>query len=393
MEGSTLSCGPDTLHLTFREGGGRSPEELSGLLAEFQRMYDLPTAAVRRDRGIQGFAASAVDKAAGLRLDWTRPGEEGTNPGYFCLQVGGQWFASADSETQADFLQLLQAYGPLRCTRIDFQQTVRTDSLLTPWWIEEFSAGRIRVLGRKHYEPRGRKDFDGGYPAGATLYHGARTSERFARQYDKHLQAQEGEPRRRDEIEIKGQSGRDLWTELQVDLIECEQRGIPRGASLYAFSKRSIRAFLPIRDTSRWAGQPLPKHWTQMATEPLTWANLFEEDALTIKPRERTTTALLKSYRYATNNFGSAVIAEAFSKAYDNVQDGYPEDVALGQAVSDVMQDFAVGINEPRLREFCAEFRTDKAAWMLNAINDFQKIARTSVRARSEGTDGPISRK
>ena len=72
-----VSCGPDTLHLTFMEGAHRTPEELSQLLAEFNRMYEIPTDTVKRDRGLSGFASSAVDKAAGLRLDWTRPGEEG----------------------------------------------------------------------------------------------------------------------------------------------------------------------------------------------------------------------------------------------------------------------------------------------------------------------------
>lgn len=393
MESSTLSCGPDTLHLTFREGGGRCPEELSGLLAEFQRMYDLPSAAVRRDRGVQGFAAAAVDKAAGLRLDWTRPGEEGTNPGYFCLQVGGQWFTSADGETQADFLQLLQAYGPLRCTRIDFQQTVRTDSLLTPWWIEQFEARNIRVLGRKHYEPRGRKDFEGGYPAGATLYHGTRTSERFARQYDKHLQAKEGEPRRRDEIEIKGQSCRDLWNELQIDLIECEQRGIPRGASLYAFSKRSIRAYLPIRDTSRWAGKDLPRNWAQMATEPLTWANLFEEDALTIKPREKAVTSLLKSYRYATTNFGAALTTQAVVRSLEFEDEGYPKDVAYAKACQEVIRDCAADANEDRVQEFASEFHIGQASRITAQFLALRDIAKQSRRLEDEGLDGPIGRK
>ena len=151
------TCGPDTAHITFKEGGNRSPIELSHLLAEFQSLYDLPTNPLVRDRGVQGFANAAIDQAAGLRLDWTRPDETGNNPGYFCLQVKGTWFESADGETQADFLQLLQAYGPYRITRLDFQQTTRTDTHLTPYWIEKFEAGLYRVIGRKHYEPRGKK--------------------------------------------------------------------------------------------------------------------------------------------------------------------------------------------------------------------------------------------
>lgn len=146
MESSWNNCGPDTVHLTFKEGGGRTPTELASLLGEFQRSYDLPTNPLIRDRGVQGFAAAAVDEAAGLRLDWTRPGEDGNNPGFFCIQIKGAWFEAADGETQADFLQLMQAYGPYRCTRIDFQQTSRTNNRLTPWWIQMFEQGYLLSL-------------------------------------------------------------------------------------------------------------------------------------------------------------------------------------------------------------------------------------------------------
>ena len=384
MTSSTLSCGPDTVHLTYREGGGRSPEELSSLLAEFQKLYGLPTAAVRRDRGIQGFAAAAVDQAAGLRLDWTRPGEEGTNPGYFCIQVGGTWFASADGETQADFLQLLQAYGPLRCTRLDIQQTIRTDTELTPWWIKQFENGKLRVLARKHYEPRGSKDFAGGYPLGATLYHGRRTSERYARQYDKHLQSGDGEPRRRDEIEIKGQSGRDLWTELQTDLITSEQRGVPRGASLYAFSKSAIRAFLPVRDTSRWAGKELPRNWAQMAQEPLTWASLFDDDALTIKPREQRVTSLLKSYRYCVDNFASAVVTDLLVKVQQHRAQGLDAEGAFAEARQHQMEEMVVAAKPEKVQFFLSEFPLDEAAAMSSAFLALREECEKRARRREE---------
>ena len=389
MASSTLSCGPDTLHLTFREGGGRSPEELSGLLGEFQRTYELPTATVQRDRGLSGFAAAAVDKAAGFRLDWTRPGEDGTNPGYFCLQVGGIWFAQADGETQADFLQLLQAYGPLRATRLDFQQTIRTDSELTPWWISSFESGKLRVLGRKHYEPRGRKDFEGGYPAGATLYHGARTSERFARQYDKHLQQKEGPPRRRDEVEIKGQTCRDLWADLQQALIDGEQQGIARGATLHSFSKRSIRAFLPIRDTSRWTGQKLPQNWAQMAQEPLTWSNLFEEDALTIKPRERTVSSLLKSYRYTKANFGAAVCVTALVKRQGLEHEGFPEEVAHAVACQEIIDEMTLEARPEKVQEFASEFHLEKAAQITSAYLALRDAAQQRLDVEEEEVRRP----
>ena len=360
MTSSWNNCGPDTVHLTFKEGSGKSPIELAALLSEFQHQYDLPTSAVVRDRGVQGFASAAVDEAAGLRLDWTRSNEEGNNPGYFCLQIKGAWFEAADGETQADFLQLMEAYGPLRCTRIDFQQTHRTTNRLTPWWIERFESGRFRVVGKKHYEPRGKKDHLGSYPEGATLYHGSRSSERFARQYDKHLQSQHGPPRRRDEVELKGQSARDLWQHMHQELLTTEQLGTSRGATLHSFSKGTIRALLPIRDTSKWLGKPLPKRWSSMATEPTTWATLFDDDPISVKPRERKLTNLLKSYRYATSNFGSAMTV-TFVKYFDEYRDlGDTEEEASDNAYARLLDELVLGSNEERAMEFIAELPPSK---------------------------------
>ena len=381
-----LNSGPDTLHLTYREAPDRRPEELSQLLAEFNKMYDIPTSTIKRDKGISGFASAAVDQSAGLRLDWTRPGEEGQNPGYFCLQVGGKWFASADGEVQADFLQLLEAYGPLRATRLDIQQTVRTDSRLTPWWIKQFDSGKFRVVGRKHYEQRGKKDHQGGFPNGATIYHGSRTSERFSRSYDKHLETGHGLPRRRDEIEIKGESCRNLYDELHQSLIRCEQTGQPRGEALYSFSKRSIRAFLPIRDVSQWQSRELPQNWAQMASEPLTWSTLFDEDPLMIKPREAKVTSLIKSYRYATANFGSAVSVRHAHTARDYELDGMPAEVAWAIASSDIVQDFYRDSNPDRAKEFCFEFKTEEAMALLQRY-----LAAKSSAEESDGAqEGPI---
>ena len=202
MSDNWQTCGPDTLHVTFKEGAGRSPEDFVGLLQEFQLGRDLPTATTIRDKGVSGFANAAVDKAAGLRLDWTKPDEDGANKGYFCLQVKGEWFDQADATQTVDLIQLLEAYGIYRATRIDIQQTIPTRKYLTKFWASAFDAGALKVIGKKYYEVRGAKTSVDDYPAGATLYHGARTSERFARQYDRHKKAKIGPPRRRDEIEI-----------------------------------------------------------------------------------------------------------------------------------------------------------------------------------------------
>lgn len=355
MTGSWNSCGPDTIHATFKQGRDRSAQELACLLQDFQNERDLPTAAVIRDQGLSGFENAAIDKAAGLRLDWTDIKSEGTNAGYFCLQVKGHWFDSVDPEVAADFIQLLDAYGIYRITRIDFQQTTETKRRLTPWWIRGFESGNLRVVGKRFFEPRGKKDGRDSYPQGATLYHGSRTSERFARQYDKHLQDVQGPPRRRDEIEIKGDTSRTLWKELTDELLSAEQLGEQRGARLHSFSKRAIRAYLPIRDTSRWAGKDLPKDWAQFAKEPMNWAELFDEDAMAVAPTRRTASSLLKSYRYCQDNFGSSVSVMAALRYVEGLHQGLPANEASERAYALLLDDFVLNANEARAMEFIDE--------------------------------------
>lgn len=388
MSKSWERCGPDTLHITFKEGPYRSPEEFGALLQEFQVERDLPTNAVVRDRGVSGFENSAIDSAAGIRMDWTKLGGEGPNAGYFCIQVKGEWFDQADGETAADLIQLCDAYGTYRITRIDIQQTIVTRKYLTPWWITAFDAGALRVIGKKYYEPRGKKSGSDMYPAGATLYHGSRTSERFARQYDRHKKVDVGPPRRRDEIEIKGDSSRALWAELVEALGQCEQTGQLRGDRLAEFSKSAIRAYLPIRDTSRWLGKPLPKDWAQYAEEPMNWKELFEQEAMGISPAPKRVTGLLKSYRYAYSNFGAAVSVTAAQAFVEGLQRGETPQEASNGAYCKLMDDFVLGANEVRAREFIAELPRSirdqvEEHWMGLLAN----AASNAERVRDEGLE------
>ena len=388
MSGSWTSCGPDTLHCTFKEGPQRSPQELVTLLQEFQVGFDLPTGTVIRDKGVSGFEAAAVDSAAGLRLDWTPINGDGSNKGFFCLQVKGEWFDKADGEVCTDFLQLLEAYGIYRVTRIDIQQTVETERYLTPWWITAFDAGALRVIGKKFHEPRGRKNAGDLYPYGATIYHGARTSERFARQYDRHKKVDCGPPRRRDEIELKGDTSRRLWAELQQELVHAEQQGEDRGTRLHSFSKSAIRAYLPIRDTSRWLGKELPKDWAQYAEEPMNWSDLFTDDARAISKAPKRVTSLLKSYRYAMENFGSAMIAMTIQRYEELRLEGWAEEEASNAAYTALIDDCLLNANEKRVMEFFDEMppsqRTELEVLWLRAL---QRAASHAERQRDEGLE------
>ena len=291
-----------------------------------------------------------------MRLDWTAIDGEGANKGFFCLQVKGEWFEKADGEVTSDFLQLLAAYGPYRVTRLDVQQTIPTEEFLTPWWISAFEVGALKVVGKKYFEPRGKKRSKDEYPLGATIYHGVRTSERFARQYDKHKKSGVGPPRRRDEIEIKGDTSRKLWDQMQEELLLAERNGEVRGARLRSFSKQAIRAYLPIRDTSRWMHRDLPQNWAQIAEEPVNWTELFDDKPISIQPAPRRVSGLLKSYRYANQNFGSAVAVQTIARIHQNRVDGMTHRDACENALMHLFDDFVNHANEKRVMEFLDEF-------------------------------------
>ena len=157
------------------------------------------------------------------------------------------------------------------------------------------------------------------------------------------------------EIEIKGESARNLWADMHKELLATEQLGTSRGATLHSFSKASLRAYLPIRDCSRWFKKPLPRNWAQMAAEPTTWANLFDADPITVKPRERRMSSLLKSYRYANANFGSALSLMAAQRYLVNRDAGMSEHEAAEDAFIRGMDDATLGANEDRIRDFCSE--------------------------------------
>jgi hypothetical protein len=171
------------------------------------------------------------------------------------------------------------------------------------------------------------------------------------------LQAGDTLKRRRDEIEIKGQSARDLWQQMHDELLECEKLGASRGHTLHSFTKSSIRALLPIRDTSRWLGQELPKKWAQVAKEPSNWATLFDDEPLQVKPRERKLTSLLKSYRYAKSNFGSAISLMVCKWIYDRIEAGQDPSGAAHDSYAQLVDEMALEANEQRVMDFIGELK------------------------------------
>lgn len=304
----------DTVHLTYRAslsvGGVDLAQELQGLIDA----VGLSGGAVARTRGLHGFQ-NGMSFTAGIQLDWTDGDGEGPNVGYAGLQLKGDFFKQLGPEESAFSLLFLNDLRPYRCTRIDPQMT-HCSGPLVPEIIRGYRSGLLRTKQKKSFEPKGREVAGGEYPDGATLVHGSRQSENYARQYDKHLQQKAlgeefaGPPRRRDEIEIKGATAQAVWRDLITVLEDQMEEATPTWMAEARFCKGLIRHYLPIRDISQWEGKDLPVNWAGVAPEPLWWSTHFSEEAIRARRERGPSSTLLKRIGYMNRTYGSLFTQE-----------------------------------------------------------------------------------
>ena len=69
---------------------------------------------------------------------------------------------------------------------------------------------------------------------------------------------------------------------------------------------------------------------------------------------------MLKSYRYANENFGAAVAATCIQRIVEHEEKGYAPWEAAEEAYKSVMDDFVNHANEDRVQEFFAELPPSK---------------------------------
>ena len=89
----------------------------------------------------------------------------------------------------------------------------------------------------------------------------------------------------------------------------------------------------------------------------MNWAELFTDEARDIQPAPKRVTSLLKSYRYANQNFGAAVAATAIQRVVELQQEGWDARSASEEMYKSVLDDFVNHANEDRVKEFFDELK------------------------------------
>ena len=82
---------------------------------------------------------------------------------------------------------------------------------------------------------------------------------------------------------------------------------------------------------------------------------MFDDQPATIKPAQKRVSSLLKSYRYATQNFGAAVAVTALQRWQEYERTGTSTYEAVRDAYASVIDDFVNEANESRAMEFISE--------------------------------------
>ena len=117
----------------------------------------------------------------------------------------------------------------------------------------------------------------------------------------------------------------------------------------------------------------------------MNWTDLFTDDARAIQPAPKRVTSLLKSYRYARSNFGSAVTTMTLKRIHEKRLEGWNEHDASEWAYMCLFDDFCLGANEKRVMEFIDEmppsYRREMELLWLAAL---QTSASNEERERDE---------
>ena len=355
-------CGLDTVHLTFKESGDLGIGDLVLGLGDLLDEVGLSGDFSQRNRGRNGFE-HGLSFLAGVEVDWTDAGSQGPNRASISCQFKGEFFATLGAFEVALFGLSMAEYGVHRCTRADVQITA-LNCPSAPDLIRDFRAGKLRVVRKKSFEPKGQELEGGRYPKGATICHGARQSDVFVRQYDKDKEEGNGPQRLRSECELKGQIADGAWNAFVNEWKEGASATAPDLGREVKLSQQLIRQYMPLRDVSQWAPDARPKNWASEAPEPAWWADLFSEQAVRIRRKKAISKSLRDAIAYNRRQGGGRLLQDLILTELDLSKRGYEAQEAAESALCTVRDRYAKHGSESRLEELLRETPVEDHEWI-----------------------------
>ena len=346
-------CGIDTVHLTFKENADMGVGDVVLGLGDLFDEIGLTGDFKQRNRGRNGFE-HGLSFLAGVEVDWTDLNGTGPNRASISCQFKGEFFATFGALETALFGLSMAELGDPKATRLDVQIT-STECPLASELIRDFRAGRLKVVRKKSFEPKGQELEGGRYPKGATLCHGARQSDTFVRQYDKHLEQDEGPQRLRTEVEFKGDMANEGWKKFVAEWQKAATGNVSDLGGEVKLSQQMLRQFMPLRDVSQWEPDARPKNWASEAPEPAWWKDLFSEQAVNHRRKKAISRSLRDAINYARRMGGGRFLQDLITTEIHYMKDGWDAQEASVAALCTVRDRYAMHAPDARLEELLKE--------------------------------------
>lgn len=354
--------GIDTVHLSFKESADLGISDLVLGLGDLFDEIGLSGDFRQRNRGRNGFE-HGLSFLCGVEIDWSDSDSSGPNRSCSSVQFKGKFFETFGALETALFGLSMAELGPSRCSRLDAQIT-SCECPTVPELIRDFRAGKLKVVRKKTFEPKGQELEGGRYPKGATINHGSRQSDVFFRQYDKHLESGEGPQRMRTEGEFKGDLATQIW-ELYVEGWQEAALGNATDlASEVKLSQQLIRKYMPLRDVSQWAPDARPKSWAAEAPEPAWWSELFSEQAINLRRKKAISRSLRDAVAYNRRQGGGRFLQDLILTELEIAKQGWADAEAAEAALCTVRDRYAMHAPDGRLEELLRETPPEDHAWI-----------------------------
>lgn len=347
------STGIDTVHLSYKEGPDLGVSDLILGLGDLFDEIGLTGDFRQRNRGRNGYE-HGITFLCGVEVDWTHADGEGPNRASISCQFKGKFFETFGALETALFGLTMAELGEARASRLDVQIT-STQCPEAPELIRLFREGKLKVVRKKTFEPKGQELEGGRYPKGATLTHGSRQSSVFIRQYDKHKESGEGPPRLRTENEFKGDLAAQLWQEFVEGWQQAALGTAQDLASEVKLSQQFVRNYMPLRDVSQWAPDARPKSWASEAPEPEWWAALFSEQAVAVRRKKAISRSLRDGIGHNRRQGGGRFLQDLILTEVHYLNQGYEPSVASEAALCTVRDRMAMHASDARLQELLQE--------------------------------------
>ena len=378
-ENSDLSCLSNSLRLdwlsvTFQPHDGREMDQILEYVFSVAKFLANETN-FTEGAGRRFFAESVACKPAGVLVRWSPFGSK-INAGCIAVDLQGDFFELTNStERKAILLDLADLPGFSKCTRADFQRTIK-DPIANSEQIYQMVRERLVWLpGYNEYQPGSRLDSAGDPVDGASTMWGSPQSTVRCTTYNKAAEQKRPELNVvRHESRTRKEAAHGYWCSLLQGL-----RKEPKEGPTYAeqlVSRSAIAKHMTYLDTSRFAHiankKEWPKNWVRDSSPAPFMAQVIDGEVQDLKRAYKGRQDLETRAQYGLKQYGRTFALRLLVAMWRHGQ-------SREDALNDLFDQLVVRLKEEDIAELKDLLDTVVPADFDNLVAEFRKTAAHNV--------------